>query len=71
MRVSLRKLRCLPLTLFFSKWSDEGISEVEYQHAKIVWKNFKMKNLQDQHDLYLNTDVLLLAMFLNRFGWLL
>ena len=46
---------------FFSKLSDEGISDNDYTHAQNVWSAFNMKCLRDYHDLYLKTDVLLLA----------
>ena len=46
---------------FFSLLSNEGILESDYQQAHKVWKLFNMKNMGDYHDLYLKTDVLLLA----------
>ena len=50
-----------PKEAFYSRLTGEGISDEDYEHAKKVWKVFGMKTLQDYHDLYNVTDVLLLA----------
>ena len=46
---------------FYSKLSDENIETDDYTHAQKVWVKFQMKTMRDYHDLYLKTDVLLLA----------
>ena len=50
-----------PKEAFYSRLTGEGISDEGYEHVKKVWKVFGMKTLQDYHDLYNVTDVLLLA----------
>ena len=46
---------------FFSSLKDECISEKDYQRANVVWDMFTMNTIGDYHDIYLKTDVLLLA----------
>ena len=46
---------------FHSILNDSGISEEDYKHAKRVWETFRMKTVRDYHDLYLESDVLLLS----------
>ena len=39
----------------------ENVSETDYRHANNVFKTFKLNNLGDYHDLYVQSDTLLLA----------
>ena len=50
-----------PREAFYSHLTREELSDADYQHAQQVWKAFGCKTLGDYHDLYLRTDVLLLA----------
>ena len=46
---------------FYSKLSTKGITDDEYAHRKKVWDAFGCTTFGDYHDLYLRTNVLLLA----------
>ena len=46
---------------FYSNLNMENITDVDYKHAKIVFKNLINKNLGDYHDLNVQSDTLLLA----------
>ena len=41
---------------FYSSLNMECITVVDYRHAKKVFKEFKMDNLGDYHDLYVQSD---------------
>ncbi|XP_039288489.1 uncharacterized protein LOC120352367 [Nilaparvata lugens] len=50
-----------PKEEFFSKLTDSHISDEAYEHAQQVCEKFDCKTLEEYSDLYLKTDVLLLA----------
>ena len=50
-----------PKSEFYSKLNDEDISDCDYQHSLNVWNTFQCKTIRDYHNLYLKSDVLLLA----------
>ena len=50
-----------PPEAFYSKLNMAGVSSEDYEHARSVWAEFGLRNLGEYHDLYLKTDVILLA----------
>ena len=52
---------------FFSSLKDVCISERDYWKADNIWNVFKMNTVGEYHDLYLKTDVLLLANMFEKF----
>ncbi|PKK59391.1 hypothetical protein RhiirC2_719843 [Rhizophagus irregularis] len=55
-----------PRKEFYSILSQQNISKEDYKYAQKIWQTFEMQSFGDYHDLYLETDVLLLAdVFMN------
>ena len=51
----------------YSNLNKEKITDVDYKHAKSVFKNLNNKTLGDYHDLFVQNDTLLLADVLENF----
>ena len=51
----------------YSNLNMEDINDIDYRHANNVFKRFKLENLGDYHDLYVQSDTLLLADVFNNF----
>ena len=50
-----------PIECFYSSLTESAISQDDYEHAQKVFSDFQCHNLGEYHDLYLKSDVLLLA----------
>ena len=46
---------------FYSILNLENISDEDYPHAQKIWDEFKIKHLGEYHDLYVQSDTLLLS----------
>ena len=46
---------------FYSSLNMENIDDIDYRHGNNVFKKFKLRNLGEYHDLYVQSDTLLLA----------
>ena len=57
----LNETQLPPKEAFYSKLNKSHISDEDYEHAQKVWREFDCKTMRDYHDLYLKSDVLLLA----------
>ncbi|XP_077262596.1 uncharacterized protein LOC143897664 [Temnothorax americanus] len=57
----LRETELPPREAFYSSLTDETARESDYEHATKVWRRFRVRDLGEYSDLYLKTDVLLLA----------
>ena len=41
--------------------NNKHITDEEYENAKLVWNEFNLKSMGEYHDLYLESDILLLT----------
>ena len=46
---------------FYSNLNMENIDDIDYRHGNNIFKRFELKNLGEYHDLYFQSDTLLLA----------
>ena len=46
---------------FYSNLNMEDIDDIDYRHGNYVFNKFKLNNLGDYHDLYMQSDTLLFA----------
>ena len=53
---------------FYSNLNMEDIDDIDYRHGNNVFNKFKLNNLGDYHDLYVQSDTLLLADVFENFG---
>ncbi|XP_015120052.1 uncharacterized protein LOC107043199 [Diachasma alloeum] len=56
-----------PIEKFYSKLNDESVSAEDYAHAQRVWDVFGITSLGEYSDIYLATDVVLLAEIFQNF----
>ena len=56
-----------PQSAFYNRLSDEPLSNSDYEHACTVWNVFNCATMRDYHDLYLKSDVYLLADVFEKF----
>ena len=56
-----RESQLPPIESFYSNLNMTNVSDDDCQHVQRVWNKFKINNLGEYHDLYLHTDVILLA----------
>ena len=52
---------------FYSELNLEDITDEDYMHAQKVFDEFKLKTLDEYHDLYVQSDTLLLADVIENF----
>ena len=49
---------------FYSSLNMENIDDIDYRHRNNVFKKFKLKNLGEHHDLYVQSALYYLLMYL-------
>ena len=54
-------------TAFYSELNLEDITDKDYLHAQKVWEVFEINNLGEYHDLYVQSDTLLLGDVFEKF----
>ena len=59
--VKLTETALPPQAAFYSILNQEAVSSEDYAHAEAVWRVFRCRTMGDYHDVYLKSDVLLLA----------
>ena len=52
---------------FYSNLNMENIDDIDYRHGNNMFKRYKLKNLGEYHDLYVQSDTLLLAVVFENF----
>ena len=52
---------------FYSSLNMENIDDIDYRHGNNMFKKFKLKNLGEYHDLYVQSDTLLLTYVFENF----
>merc|ERR1711891_2894 len=57
----MKETKLLSKEDYFSQLTKKGISEKDYDFEKNVYNSFSLKNLGELHDLYIGSDVNLLA----------
>ena len=60
-RDKFKETRLPSIERFYSSVKNDHISKEDYDHAQHVFQTCNVNSLGDYHDLYLKTDVLLLA----------
>ena len=56
-----------PKEAYYSILNNQEITDQDYEHSQLIWKEEKIKNLGQYHDLYLKIDVSLLAEIFENF----